>query len=146
MNRREAREQAFIFIFESTFGAESIEDIIEAAKIARNIEIDEFCERIFKGVKESEKIIDEYIEKNIKQWKMDRLSRVILSVLRLAIYEMLYENDIPLSVSVNEAVELAKKYDTKENTAYVNGVLASVLKEISEKNLKDDSNNEGKDA
>ena len=133
MNRREAREQAFVFIFESTFGADSIEDIIDAAKIARNIEVDEFARKIFSGVKTNEPSIDEYIEKHIKQWKKDRLSRITLSILKLAIYEMIYENDIPLNVSANEAVEIAKKYGTEENASYVNGVLGSVIREIENK-------------
>ncbi|MBQ2792061.1 MAG: transcription antitermination protein NusB, partial [Oscillospiraceae bacterium] len=67
-----------------------------------------------------------YVEKFSTKWKKNRLSRVSLSVLRLALYEMLYEESIPESVSINEAVELAKKFGGEEDSAFVNGLLGAV--------------------
>ena len=75
--------------------------------------------------------LDEIISKNLKLgWTIDRLSRVTLAILRLCVYEIKYLDDIPSSVSVNEAVEIAKVYDTEEAPAFINGVLSGVLKNI----------------
>ena len=89
-----------------------------------------FAEKAATGVQDNEAAIDEKIQRNIRDWKMSRLSRVSLALLRLAIYEMLFEQEIPLRVSINEAVELAKKYGSKEDAPFVNGVLGSVAKEL----------------
>ena len=70
--------------------------------------------------------MDKIIEKNAKGWKLQRISRVDLSILRLCIYEILYRDDIPLSVSINEAVELAKKYGAEDSSAFINGILSNV--------------------
>ena len=130
MNRHESREQAFVFLFESTFGVDDINEIIELAKISRDLEISDFAKKLFLGVKSKQSEIDECIEKYLKEWKKDRLSRVTISILRLAAYEILFEDEIPVSVSINEAVELGKKYSTKENATYINGVLGSLSKDI----------------
>ena len=66
--------------------------------------------------------------KNLVRWKIDRISKVDLSILRLAIFEILHMNEIPASVSINEAVELAKKYSSKESASFINGLLGKVLK------------------
>ena len=132
INRHESREQAFIFLFESTFDAQNIEEIIEFAKISRDIEVSDFTRKLFTGVKVKQNEIDKYIEKHLKQWKKGRLSRITISVLRLAVYEMLFESDIPISVSINEAIELAKKYSNKENAVYINGVLGSISKDLNQ--------------
>lgn len=133
MNRRESREQAFLFLFEKTFKDETIDEIMDAAGMARDIEISEFAERIFNGINENHDKIEEIIEENIKgSWKKERLSRVSLSLLRLSIYEMLCEKNIPYGVSINEAVELAKKYSTKEDASFINGVLGTVSKKLGE--------------
>jgi N utilization substance protein B len=70
--------------------------------------------------------IDEGIEVNAKGWKLQRISRVDISILRLCIYEIKYRDDIPLSVSINEAVELAKKYGAEDSSAFINGILSNV--------------------
>lgn len=133
MSRRKSREQAFIFLFESTFGFQSLNEIIVNAEIVRNEKIDSFTRELFEGVIKNQEILDEHIEKNLKDWSKNRLSKVTLSILRLAIFEMLFIKETPISVSINEAVELAKKYSTKQEASYINGVLGSVSKSI-EKN------------
>lgn len=133
MSRRKSREQAFIFLFESTFGFQSLNEIIVNAEIVRNEKIDSFTRELFEGVIKNQEILDEYIEKNLKDWSKNRLSKVTLSILRLAIFEMLFIKETPISVSINEAVEIAKKYSTKQEASYINGVLGSVSKSI-EKN------------
>ena len=109
MNRRDQREQAFILIFERTINNDTIAQIVENAGESRDLVLSAFAEKVATGVQDNEAVIDEKIEQNIHGWKMSRLSRVSLALLRLAIYEMMYEKDIPLSVSINEVVDLAKK-------------------------------------
>ena len=130
MNRKTARENAFILIFERCFREDSVEAIIEDAIEAREFEYDDYVELVFKGVCEKSLEIDEAIIANLKGWNINRLSKVALSLLRLAIYEMLYVDSIPVKVSINEAVEIAKKYSTQEDAAYINGVLGSVAANI----------------
>lgn len=130
MSRRKGREQAFIFLFQSLFTNEGIDQIIESSKIAEDIEVSEFAVQLFNGVKKRNGEIDQYIRRNIKGWKIERLSKTAITILRIAVYEMIYETNIPNAASINEAVELAKKYGDKEEFSYVNGVLGSVNKEI----------------
>lgn len=126
MNRSESRERAFVFLFESTFGFQTAEEIIENSKIARKEKVSEFSRELFENTLANKEKIDTYIETYSKDWKIDRLSRTTLSVLRLAIYEILISQETPVSVAINEAVELAKKYSTPQEAVYVNGVLAAI--------------------
>ena len=130
MNRTQSREQAFIFLFESTFGFNTAEEIIDTAKSAREVKISEFSGKLFSGVLENIEKIDFYIEENIKHWSKDRLTRTAISVLRLAIFEMMFLKETPKSVVINEAVEIAKKYSTKEEASYVNGVLGAIANNL----------------
>jgi len=93
----------------------------------------EYIRNILTLVKENSAEIDENIEKNLTGWKKQRISKTALSVLRCAVCEMLYMDDIPMSVSINEAVEISKSFDSEETVAFINGVLGSVSKQISEK-------------
>ncbi len=133
MNRYEQREQAFLLIFESTFKDESLEEIIKSAQLARDLEISNFSIRAFNGVKQHKDEIDELIDNNSIGWKRNRLSRVMLSALRLSIYEMLYEKDIPQSVSINEAINLVKLYGSQKDASFINGILSGVYKEMNTK-------------
>ena len=129
MNRHKERQQAFIFLFQSLFTNEDIEDIVESFQMSEDTKISDFAVEIFNGVRKNIEKIDFYIKNNTKGWKINRISKVALCILRICIYEMLY-NDIPAEISINEAVELAKKYGTDDEPAYINGVLGSVYKEI----------------
>jgi N utilization substance protein B len=133
MKRREAREQAFILIFERNFHHDTTENIIDAAGLSRDTIIDEFAEKIAVGVEKNEDELLSKIENNIHGWKINRLSKVSLSLLKLSIYEIMFEDDIPVSVSINEAVNLAKKYGGADDASFVNGVLGAVAKEFSDK-------------
>ena len=73
--------------------------------------------------------LDGYIEKYSVGWKFERLSNIVIALLRIAMYEILYEQDTPNSVAINEAVELCKRYDTQEAAAFLNGILSSFVKE-----------------
>ncbi len=132
MNRRKSREQAFIFLFENSFNLQEIDEIIKQAKCAREEELDDFSKSLFYGTIENTENIDKYIDSSLNGWQKERLSYVTISILRLALYEILYCEDIPFSVSINEAVELAKKYGSPEEASYVNGVLGSVVRKLSQ--------------
>lgn len=134
MNRSKSREQAFILVFERSFSHDTIESIVDAAETSENVHIEEFAEKLAQGAEDHEAELDGVIGKYIRGWTMSRLSRVSLAILRIAIYELKYEADIPVSVSINEAVNLAKKYGGSEDAPFVNGVLGSAAKEAGSKN------------
>lgn len=130
MNRRQAREEAFILIFEKQFNSAEVEEILLLAKEVRDLEPDEYINTVFKGVYDKLELIDGIISENAIGWKIGRISKVSLCILRLAIFEIKFMDDIPVSVSINEAVELAKKYATKEDASFINGILSSVEKAV----------------
>ncbi len=129
MTRAQEREQAFILIFERAFNMDvDADDIIGYAVEARLLEPSVFSVSLFKQTYEKLSEIDAVIEKYAIGWKIDRLSKVTLSVLRLAICEILFVDSIPQGVSANEAVELAKKYATADDAAFINGILGSFIR------------------
>ena len=130
MTRREEREQAFILVCQQLINRNTIEEIIDAAEESAEIRIAEFAERLASGVEENNAVVDDKIEKNIRGWSMTRLSKVSFALLRVAIYEMMFVDSIPVSVSINEAVDLAKKYGGADDALFINGVLGSVAKEL----------------
>ena len=130
MTRKQSREEAFILVFEKVFSGGSVEEILELAGEARDLKPNDYIKTVFAGVYDNIDEIDGIISENAIGWKINRISKTALCVLRLAIYEMKYMEDIPASVSINEAVELCKKYATKEDDSFVNGILASVVKKL----------------
>ena len=129
MTRREAREQAFIVLFEKIFNSDaSISDIVATAKEAELIKINSFAENILCSVEEHFSEIDEAIELNSQDWTLTRLPKVSLAILRLAVAEIKYIDEVPNGVAVNEAVELAKKYGTNEDANFINGILGTIAK------------------
>ncbi len=128
MTRRDAREQAFVLLFEMIFNDEPVEDIIRDASLCRDIVVDDFAAAVANTVREHREEIDATIEAFSSKWKLNRLPKVTVSILRLAICEMQYMKDIPVGASINEAVELAKKYGGDEDPAYVNGVLGGIAR------------------
>lgn len=128
LTRKQAREQAFILIFEKCFKEETVDDILELAVELRDFETDDYTINTFKGVYENVDLLDSKISDNTKKWDINRISRVSLAILRLALYEILFVDDIPDSVSANEAVELAKKYSTENDAAFVNGIIGSIIR------------------
>ena len=129
MTRKEAREETFILIFEKQFNPDSLEEIIELAGEVRDLTPDDYIKSVFFGAFEHIEEIDNIISTNARGWQIGRISKTALAVLRLALFEILYFEEIPLSVSINEAVELCKKYATKDDSAFVNGILSTVAKE-----------------
>ncbi len=133
ITRKDARELAFQLIFEKNFREESVEEIIATAVESREIVDDEFARNAAVGTFNNIVKIDEIISRHLQGWTLNRVSKVALSVMRLSVYEMLFSNEVPASVSINEAVEIAKKYGGEDDPAYINGVLGSISRaEISE--------------
>ena len=135
MTRREAREALFALLYEMTFNdASELETTISTAREMRDIE-DEYILTSVRGTYKNLEAIDTQIEENAKGWKISRLAKTTLSILRLSIYEMLY-GGIPYTISINEAVELAKKYDHDQAPVFINGILNTVAQKNGLKNTQ----------
>ena len=129
--RYKMREQAFILCFEMLFSDTDVEELADNAGDARDEFLSDYALDCARGVRANADQIDARISENLKQgWKISRISRVSLAILRLAVYEMLFVDEIPVSVSINEAVELSKKYTVQDDTSFINGVLGSVAKSL----------------
>ena len=129
MSRREIREQIFKLLFRIEFNQKEemaqqeaffFEDEENEASEKESIQISEKVNRIVEKLEE----IDRSLNEKAKGWETDRMGKVDLTILRLAVYEILYDEDIPTGVAINEAVELAKKFGQDSSPAFVNGVLA----------------------
>ena len=117
MTRKQAREEAFILIFEKEFNDDSLQDILSLAEEVRDIKADEYVKHVFFGVYDNIEVIDNIISELAVGWSIKRITKTALAILRLAIFEIKFFDEIPVSVSINEAVELCKKYATKEDSA-----------------------------
>ncbi len=131
MNRTEAREQAFKLLYSIEIQKENEEEQIDLYFESNEINDEktkEYIKDVWAGVENNKEEITEKISSNLKtNWKLERISKIDIALLKLAIYEMLYKK-IPFKVAINEAVELAKKYGEDNSASFVNGVLASIVK------------------
>lgn len=133
MNRTAIREQAFklIYSLEIQKQQEKLEEAIELYEESNQItdqNAKKYITDVILGIQKNKEEIIYQIEKNLKaDWKLERISKIDLAILKLAIYELKY-TDIPFKVVINEAVELAKKYGEESSRNFVNGILASVVK------------------
>lgn len=129
--RREVREAAFLLSFEKLFRQEDmLEDIFEAALEINEILIDDEVENVVKGIFERQEELDEIIAKYSDKRAVSRIPKINLAVLRLAIYEALYDEKVPVNVAISEAVSLTQKYALEPDIAFVNGVLGSFAKSL----------------
>ncbi len=127
MNRRKARRMAFELVYEYSYHSNEPADLFYEFELEnREAEDDPYVRRLFFGIKDVMTELDEEIKANAVGWGFERLSPVSLAIMRLAVYEMLYEEDVPYSVSINEAVELAKSFDHEKAPKFINGVLNAV--------------------
>lgn len=130
MNRYDARENAFKLIFSANFQKDiTPNEIIAIYLEANEIETDEYFEKLVYVACEHFDEIDGAIEKHLNNWSLRRISKVALAVLRLGVAEIRYIEQTPNHVAINEAVELAKKYEDIKCGQFVNGVLSSVMNE-----------------
>lgn len=125
MKKSHIREAAFLLVFEKMFRTDSCAEIIESAKDADEYDFNEDACRLFEGVSEKTAEIDEIIAGYSEKRAVSRIGKVSLAVLRLAIYECLYEDNVPVNVAISEAVQLTKKYAYDNDTQFVNGVLGA---------------------
>ncbi len=155
--RREARERAVQFLFQHDLNApENLEEALDnfwesqravavaqdkgAATWGQKVELPPptaeetatrlFAEKLIRGVLEKREELDERIRKHAEHWDLPRMAAVDRNILRLGVYEMLFRNDIPPVVTINEAVEVAKKFSTRDSGKFVNGILDKVKNEL----------------
>lgn len=134
MNRREAREILFGLIYEMDYHKnENLNEVYEMAELFREFEGNDYIKEIYNGMPAKLEEIDSLINDNIVGWKQERLSKTSLAIMRLCIYEMLYVDSVPFNIAINEAVELAKKFDHEKAPAFINGVVNAIA---DKRNLK----------
>lgn len=132
MTRREMRECVFFLVFQHEFyGADEWEEQRDTYLAERDLTDEDRQEILAKsrGVLEVLPDIDREISARSRGWKIDRIARAELAILRLAVYEMKYDDNVPVSVAINEAVELAKQYGEESGASFVNGILGKIADE-----------------
>ncbi|CAG7840964.1 MULTISPECIES: transcription antitermination factor NusB [Clostridium] len=132
MNRRKSREIAMKLLFEMSINKEELKEIIHNFKENTDTSLKdvdfEYINKIIQGVQDNIETIDSKIEENLTKWKLNRLSKIDLTILRISTYEIIFVEDIPEKVAVNEGIELAKKYSAENSPAFINGVLGNMMK------------------
>lgn len=128
MTRREAREQALAMIFEMNFNDNTVGEMVDNALIFRDETVDEYAVGIAEQVRLHWEDNLSSIAQYSKKWKANRLPKVSLAILMLAMTEIAYVKDAPVGAVINEAVELAKKYAGPEDASYINGVLGGYVR------------------
>lgn len=128
MKRHQMRENAFILVFEKIFNDDDVSEVIAAAEECGEFEVNSDVIALFTGVQQHVSELDRLISEHLTKWNITRLSKVILAILRLAVYEIVYVERVEAPIAINEAVELAKEYATQEDAAFVNGVLGSFVR------------------
>lgn len=129
--RRSGRELAFRLLFQLDVGGGTPSEVFEMARSASEASADvwHFARELARGAWEARPELDPLIEKYASGWTIDRMANADRNLLRLAAFEILHREDIPPSVSINEAVELAKEYSTQDSPKFVNGILGSLVRE-----------------
>ncbi len=129
MGRRASREIVMKLLYQLELQKEDRQEQIDLVLEQENLRSNDkkYVEDILEGVYNNLEYIDSLIKKGLKGWTLDRISKVELSILRIALYEMKYREDIPIKVSFNEAIELTKKYSGQDKAAFVNGLLGKYI-------------------
>ena len=136
IKRSEARDLLFTILFETEFkSGDDPAQIFELTCDNREIPEDKYIRQTFFGVIAKSELIDGVISKYSKGWRADRLSKVSRTIIRIATYEMLFDESIPSNVSISQAVELAVRYGEDRAKPFVNGVLSGIFKDIGEKGI-----------
>lgn len=129
MSRSQSREQAFIFTFEKMFNPElTYDEMLALVAESELFAPDDFTGSLYNLTEQHTEEADAEIKKYLKKWRLERLPKVSLAILRLSVCEILFSGDVPPGVIANEAVNLAKKYATKEDASFINGVLGSLIR------------------
>lgn len=134
MKRQKSREKAMELLFSMELSKNSYEETIEM--FIEDYEMDlntidlEYIKNVVKIVTENLEVINNKIVESLVNWKLERVSKVNLTILRLAVGEMMFIEDVPGNVAINEAVELTKKYSDEKSASFINGVLDKILKSL----------------
>ncbi len=133
MNRKLSRDKTMELLFGMTLSKDTIEEAIEGFIDNYEEDIKEidltFVKQALIGIENNKEAIDTVISENLHNWKLDRISKVNLSILRLATYELLYDEQVPRAVVINEALEITRRYSDEKSVSFINGVLDKI-KEI----------------
>ena len=131
--RRSGRELAFRLLFQADVGNLTLAEVFQTGRDASDAteEVWQFATELARGAWENRSELDPIIKRYAAGWTLERMANADRNLLRLAIYEILHREDIPQSVSINEAVELAKKYSTADSAKFINGILGSFARERS---------------
>ncbi len=135
MSRKSARESAMKLIYQIDINQVEVDELLEnfydSSEDSFSNQEKNYIKECIDGVIENKEHINQTIEGHLKSsWKLSRIAKVELAILRLGVYEMLYRDDVPDKVAVNEAIELAKLYCGEDSGTFVNGVLGSLIKEL----------------
>ena len=130
MTRREIRDSAFKLIFEKLLREDDINELYAIAEEIDEITVNDDVKSLTEGVLAHQDELDEIVAKYSKSRAVSRISKLNLAILRLALYEALYEENTPVNASISEAVLLSKAYAYKEDTAFINGVLGAFSREL----------------
>ncbi len=126
--RRKAREYAVQILYEMDLTGANAEEATDAFRCSFELpeKCYDFCADLIKGVQTYREELDGLIRRHSAHWRMDRMSRVDRNILRLAVFELLHREDIPPKVTINEAVELGKRFGTEESGSFINGILDAI--------------------
>ena len=124
MSRKKAREEAFLLLFQMEAQKATPDEIFEIVGVP-----DEYIEKVVRGVYDEAAQLDELVGLHLRDWKIERIRKVSLCALRLAIFEAKYIEDVPVNVAISEAIALVKKFEDEEGAAFVNGVLGEISRD-----------------
>lgn len=138
-SRRKGRELAIQMLYQLDMVRAGVDEAIKAFWISQEKmppdDTKEFCEELVRGTFEHSEEIDRLIEETSSNWRLSRMPVVDRNVLRMAVYEMLYRDDIPSTVTINEAIDLGKKFGSEDSGAFINGVLDKISERVPKKIL-----------
>ncbi len=130
MNRKLSRDKTMELLFGMTLSKDTIEEALEG--FVENYEGDikeidlTYVKQALIGIENNKEAIDTVVSENLHNWKIDRISKVNLSILRLATYELLYDEQVPRAVVINEALEITRRYSDEKSVSFINGVLDKI--------------------
>ncbi|MDF2675559.1 MAG: nusB [Clostridiales bacterium] len=132
MSRKSAREEVMKLVYQiimnKSSSEEALQDLYENQENELPFEEKEYIDSCVTGIVKNADKIDRYIEEYSKGWKINRISKVDLAIMRLCIYEMIERPDVPNAAAINEAIELAKKYSGEKSSVFINGILGNIIK------------------
>jgi N utilization substance protein B len=131
-HRRKARELAIQILYQIEMKGSEPKEVLDLFWKSEETlpDVRQFTTELVEGTYRNRKEIDQLIERHSIHWRLSRMAAVDRNILRLGIYELLYLHDVPTSVTLNEAIEIAKKFGTEDSSAFINGILDNVAKEV----------------